>query len=230
MCSTVRLSHEQTVLCYLTSSGKMCITPRLSYKQTVLCYLTSSGKMCSTVRLSYEQTVLCYFTSSGKMCSTVRLSYEQTVLCYLTSSGKMCSTVRLSYGQTVLCYLTLPCKTYAAQWDCPMNKPFSHTCLSQNCIFRNKNHQNPENSMIFWNTSANVLPNLLNKSTYQIFRENHRAVYCASPLLIPCCWECCLLIALDSHQPNHFTTVLWTSEFTQVSPFLSMATKGHFSW
>ena len=32
------------------------------------------------------------------------------------------------------------------------------------------------------------------------------------------------------HQFNHFTTLLWTSEFTQVSPFSSMVAKGHFSW
>ena len=34
---------------------------------------------------------------------------------------------------------------------------------------------------------------------------------------------------LTVHQSNHFTT-LRTSEFTQVSPFLSMVTKGHFMW
>ena len=31
-------------------------------------------------------------------------------------------------------------------------------------------------------------------------------------------------------QSNHITTVLWTSEFTQVTPFSSMVRKGHFSW
>ena len=33
-----------------------------------------------------------------------------------------------------------------------------HTCLPQNCVFRNKNHQNPEHSIIFQNASANVSP------------------------------------------------------------------------
>ena len=56
---------------------------------------------------------------------------------------------------------------------------FHHTlwCLPQNCIFRNKNQQNPEHSIIFRNTSANASPNLWNTSGYQILWENHRVIY-----------------------------------------------------
>ena len=36
----------------------------------------------------------------------------------------------------------------------------SHTCLPQSCIFGNKNHQNPEQSIIFWNASANISSHL----------------------------------------------------------------------
>ena len=50
----------------------------------------------------------------------------------------------------------------------------SHTCLPQSCIFGNKNHQNPEQSIIFWNASANISSHLWNKSGCQILRENHR--------------------------------------------------------
>ena len=32
------------------------------------------------------------------------------------------------------------------------------------------------------------------------------------------------------HQSNHFPTVLWASDFTEVPPFSSMVAKGHFSW
>ena len=39
-----------------------------------------------------------------------------------------------------------------------------------------------------------------------------------------------LPFSLDCPPVNHFTTVLWTSEFTQVSPFSSTVMKGHFSW
>ena len=38
-----------------------------------------------------------------------------------------------------------------------------------------------------------------------------------------------LPITLTVRQSNHFTTALGTSEFTQVSLFVSTVTKGHFS-
>ena len=44
--------------------------------------------------------------------------------------------------------------------SCPVfpafNTPWFHTCLPQNYVFRNKSYQNPEQSIIFRNTSANV--------------------------------------------------------------------------
>ena len=64
--------------------------------------------------------------------------------------------------------------------------------------FQEQNHQNPEHSIIFKNTSANISQHLWNKSSYQILRENWRAIHCVPPLLIPCSWERCLLITLDS--------------------------------
>ena len=54
-----------------------------------------------------------------------------------------------------------------------------------------------EHSIIFRNTSAKVSPHLWNKSSYQILRQNRRAVHCASPLLILSSWEHRLLITLD---------------------------------
>ena len=99
-----------------------------------------------------------------------------------------------------------------------------HTCLPQNCVFRNKNHQNPEHSIIFWNTSANVSPHLWKRSGYQILQENHGATYIVH-LPYAVCHSCSTVC-----QFNHFTTLLQTSEFTQVSPFSSMVTKGNFSW
>ena len=83
-----------------------------------------------------------------------------------------------------------------------------HTCLPPNCIFRNKNHQNPEHSIFFQNASANVSPHLSNKSSYQIVCENCRALHCAPPLPIPCSWEHCLPIRLDSPpvQSYHHST------------------------
>ena len=46
-----------------------------------------------------------------------------------------------------------------------------------------------------------------------------------STLQIPCSWEYCFCW---SH--STVTKALWTSECTQVSPVLSIVTKGHFSW
>ena len=66
-----------------------------------------------------------------------------------------------------------------------------------NCLFSNKNPPNPEHSIIFRNTSANVSPHLWNKSSYHILRENPRAIHCAPPLLILRSWERCLPIMLD---------------------------------
>ena len=67
-----------------------------------------------------------------------------------------------------------------------------HTCLPQNCIFRNQNHQSLEHGIIFRNT-ANVSPHLWNNSSYQTVQENHRAIlHCAPCLLILCSWEQCL--------------------------------------
>ena len=113
------------------------------------------------------------------------------------------------------------------QIDCRINLQESgtalllHTCLPRNCIFRNKNHQNSEHSIIFRNASANVSQHLRNKSSYQILWENHGAIYivhlpyqfCTAENAV--CQSCCLTVC----QSNHFTTVLLTSEFKQVSPF-----------
>ena len=74
----------------------------------------------------------------------------------------------------------------------------AHTCLPQNCIFRNKNHQNPEQSRVFRNTPANVSPHIWNNSCYQILWENHRAILqCAPPLPNQHRCEHCLLVKLD---------------------------------
>ena len=70
-----------------------------------------------------------------------------------------------------------------------------HTCLPKNCVFRNKNHQNSEYSIIFWNTLEKVSAHL--RSSYQILRENRRAIHCAPPLPILHSWECCLPITLN---------------------------------
>ena len=83
----------------------------------------------------------------------------------------------------------------------------SHTCLPRNCVFRNKNHQKPEHSIIFPNTSANVSPHLWNKSSYQILQENQTAIHCAPPLPIPCSWERCLLITLDCPPVQSFHNI-----------------------
>ena len=74
-----------------------------------------------------------------------------------------------------------------------------HTWIPKNCVFRNKNHKNPEHNIIFRNTSANISPHLWNKSSYQILQENHRAMYTVHlpPLPILRSWERCLLIMLD---------------------------------
>ena len=72
-----------------------------------------------------------------------------------------------------------------------------HTCLLQNCVLRNKNHQNPEHSIIFRSTSANVSPHLWNTSSYQILWENREAIHCAPLLPILRSWERCLPITLD---------------------------------
>ena len=103
-----------------------------------------------------------------------------------------------------------------------------HTCLPQNCVSIHKNHPNLEHSVIFRNTSANVSPHIWNKSGCQILQENHRAIYLTDSV---CSWKRYFCRSrLIVHQPNHFATVLRTSEFTQVSPISSMVTKGHFSW
>ena len=49
------------------------------------------------------------------------------------------------------------------------------------------------------------------------------------------CWFCADKNAVcpsrsTVRQFNHFITLLWTSEFTHVSPFLSVVAKNHFSW
>ena len=100
-----------------------------------------------------------------------------------------------------------------------------------NCIFRNKNRQNPEQSLIFQNTSANVSPHLWNKSSYQSLRENHRAIYTVHlPYRFRAAESTACRSRLTVCQFNHFTTLLRTSEFTQVSPFSSTVAKDHFSW
>ena len=75
-----------------------------------------------------------------------------------------------------------------------------HTCLPQNCIFRNKNHQNLEHSITFRNASVNISLHLCNKSGYLILRENHRAIYFGQ---IPRSWEHCLLIRLVKKHQCH---------------------------
>ena len=105
----------------------------------------------------------------------------------------------------------------------------AHTCLPQNCIFRNKNHQNPEHSITFKNTLANVSPHLLNKSGYQILQENHRAIYTVHLPCQFCTAENAVFRSQSTvSQSIHFTTALRTSESTQVSPFLSVAIERPF--
>ena len=93
-----------------------------------------------------------------------------------------------------------PCKAlYLWRWILPLLlNDRVHTCLPHKCVFRNKNDQHPEHSIIFRNTSGNISPHLYNNSSYQILWENHRAIlHCAPPLPIPCSWEHCLPIMLD---------------------------------
>ena len=94
-----------------------------------------------------------------------------------------------------------------------------------------KNHQNLEYSIIFRNALVNISQFLRNKFGYQILWGKHRAIY---TMYLPywfhtaekaVCRSCSTV-----HQSNHFTTVLRTSEFMQVSPFSSTVVKGHFSW
>ena len=103
-----------------------------------------------------------------------------------------------------------------------------HTCLPQNCIFRNKNHQNPEHSIIFQNTSANVSPHLCNTYSYQILQENQRAIHCAPPLSIRCSWEHCLLITLNCPPVQSFHNNI--ANFRVHASVTFHMTKGHFSW
>ena len=69
------------------------------------------------------------------------------------------------------------------------------------------------------------------KSSYQILWENHRAILIVHLLYRfrtaenPVCRS-----NLTVCQFNHFTTLLRTSEFTQVSAFSSTVAKDHFSW
>ena len=135
-----------------------------------------------------------------------------------------CACVRVCEWAAILPVSTSP--IYASAHFLPV-----HTCLPQNCFFRNKNHKNPEHSKIFRNTSANVSPYLWNKSSYQILWENHRAIFTVHLLYRfrtaenPVCRS-----HLTVCQFNHFTTLLRTSEFTQVSAFSSTVAKDHFSW
>ena len=97
-----------------------------------------------------------------------------------------------------------------------------HTCLPQNCIFRNPNHQNPEHGLIFQTTLANIFWFFKGKSqgnpTMCILNWVGKAENAVR-------WS-----RLTVHQSNHFTTILQTSDFTQMSPFLSSVMNGHFSW
>ena len=80
-------------------------------------------------------------------------------------------------------------------------------------------------------TTASVSPHYLNKSGYQIFRENHRAIYIVHLPYQFCAAENAVCQSRSTvRQFNHFITLLHTSEFTQVSPFSSTMAKGHFSW
>ena len=107
----------------------------------------------------------------------------------------------------------------------------THTRLSQNHIFRNKNHHDLKHSIIFRNASANTSPHLWNKSGRQTLREDHREIYIVHlPYQFRAAENAICWSSLTVHQSNHFTTILRTSDFTQVSLFLSMVTKGHFSW
>ena len=53
----------------------------------------------------------------------------------------------------------------------------NHTCLPQNCIFRNKNHRNLEHGIIFRNTSANVAHIYEINPAARFYGKNHRAIY-----------------------------------------------------
>ena len=113
---------------------------------------------------------------------------------------------------------------------CPYWPYWDHTCLTQNCIFRNENHQNLEHSIIFRNTSANVSPHQWNKSGYQILWENHRAIYTKHlPYPFRAAENTVCRSRSTVHQFNHFTTLLQTSEFTRVSLFSSTVATDHFS-
>ena len=63
-----------------------------------------------------------------------------------------------------------------------------HTCPPQNWVFRNKNHQNPEHSII----------SETHQQIYQIFTgKSQVSLHCAPPLPILRTWEHCLPITRD---------------------------------
>ena len=96
-----------------------------------------------------------------------------------------------------------------------------HTCLSQNCVFWNKNHPHPEHCIIFRNPLANISPHLWHKSGYQILLENHRAIHIVHlphwfcVVVNTVCWSCS-----TSHPSNHFTKALQTSRVHVSGTFL----------
>ena len=93
-----------------------------------------------------------------------------------------------------------------------------------------KNHQTLQHSIIFRNTSANVSPHLWNNSSYQISRENHRAIlHLTPPLLILYSRKWCLLIMLDFLPVQSFHNSSGNFKF-QASLFSSTVMKSHFSW
>ena len=108
---------------------------------------------------------------------------------------------------------------------------YIHACPPQNCIFRNKNHQNPEHS-IFSGTHHQTYHHIyeINPATRSYRKVTGQSTLCSSLTHSVQLRTLVCQSRLTICQFNHFTTVLQTTEFTKVSPFLSMVTKGHFSW
>ena len=106
-----------------------------------------------------------------------------------------------------------------------------HTCLPQNCVFRNKNHQNPEHSIIFWNTSANVSPHLWKKIQLPDFMGKSQGIlHCAPPIPILCSWERCLPIMFDCPPVQSFHNTTANFRVHASVTFSSTVAKDHFSW
>ena len=109
-----------------------------------------------------QQVADCYVrlwndTNGHGQCRLSHMSVEQ----HRWSGSKLLRLWNNTDGQVIDCNIRLwntdgqVIDCYVCLWTTQM---VSHTCQPKNCVFRNKYHQNPEHSIIFYNTSANVSP------------------------------------------------------------------------